>query len=123
MDECAMLCHLPLGPGSGPGYILFPRGGIADTVLLSYLSALDQAFGGVWVPYRMHKSTHVVLCFSGLDPDGMWALHCLNCGYLDGRTSAVKCPGSLCRAGENQASWDVIKISRHTEREPSRACP
>lgn len=78
-------------------------GAIADTVLLPYLSALDQAFEGVWVPHRMHKSTHVVLCFSGLDPEGMWASHCLNFKCLDRRTISAKCPDCLCRAGENQA--------------------
>lgn len=51
-------------------------GAIADIPLLLYLSVLDQTFEGVWAPHRMHKSTHVVLCFSGLDPKGMWALYC-----------------------------------------------
>lgn len=64
-------------------------GAIADAPLLPYLSALDQTFKGFGHPVRFPNSTHVVLCFSGLDPKGMWALCCLSFGYLDIRNRAL----------------------------------
>lgn len=84
-----MSCHFPLGPGSGPESFLLPMESVQMAPLLSYLSALDQTFKGVWAPYRMHKSTHVVLCFSGLDPKGMWAIRCLSLEYLESRNLAL----------------------------------
>lgn len=86
-----MVCYVtfPLKPGSGPESILLPMGSVQMAPLLSHLSALDQTFEGVWALYRMHESTHVVLCFSGLDPKGMWAMHCSSLGYLESRNLAL----------------------------------
>jgi len=76
---------IPARAGERAGVRFASHGAVVDTPLLPYLGAFDQTFEGVWAPHRMHKSTHVVRCFSGLGPKGMWALYCLSFESLDSR--------------------------------------